>query len=48
MMMVWGSAVLDDKIKLVKLGKPVRITYRGTKNAKGRDIKVFELEIGKP
>ncbi len=35
MMMVWGSAVLDDRMKLVKLGTPVRITYMGKKqNAK--------------
>ena len=48
MMMVWGSAVLDDRMKLVKIGKPVRITYRGTKkNAKGRDFKVFSVETGK-
>ena len=48
MMMVWGSAVLDDRMKLVKIGKPVRITYRGTKkNAKGRSFKVFEVEVGK-
>jgi hypothetical protein len=48
MMMVWGSAVLDDKMKLVKIGKPVRITYKGAKkNAKGRDFKVFSVETGK-
>ena len=42
MMMVWGSAVLDDRMKLVKIGTPVRITYKGKKqNAKGRDFKVF-------
>ena len=48
MMMVWGSAVLDDRMKLVKIGTPVRITYNGTKkNAKGRDFKVFTVEMGK-
>ena len=48
MMMVWGSAVLDDRMKLVKLGTPVRITYMGKKqNAKGRDFKVFSVEMGK-
>ena len=45
--MVWDSVVLDDKIKFVKIGKPVRITYRGTKK-NARDFKVFELEICKP
>jgi hypothetical protein len=48
MMMFWGSAVLDDRMKLVKIGKPVRITYLGTKkNAKGRDFKVFSVETGR-
>jgi hypothetical protein len=48
MMMFWGSAVLDDRMKLVKIGKPVRITYLGTKkNAKGRDLKVFSVETGR-
>jgi len=48
MMMVWGSAVLDDRMKLIKIGTPVRITYKGTKkNVKGRAFKVFEVEIGK-
>ena len=48
MMMVWGSAVLDDRMKLVKIGTPIRITYKGKKqNAKGRDFKVFTVETGK-
>ena len=48
MMMVWGSAVLDDRMKLVKIGTPVRITYKGKKqNQKGRDFKVFSVETGK-
>ena len=48
MMMVWGSAVLDDRMKLVKIGTPIRITCKGKKqNAKGRDFKVFTVETGK-
>ena len=46
--MFWGSAVLDDKMKLIKIGTPIRVTYNGTKkNAKGRDFKMYTVETGK-
>lgn len=46
--MVWGSAVLDDRLKLVEIGTPIRITYKGKqKNSKGRDMNIFKVEEGK-
>ena len=46
--MVWGSAVLDDRLKLVEIGTPLRITYKGTqKNKKGRDVHIFKVEEAK-
>lgn len=46
--MVWGSAVLDDRLKLVEIGTPLRITYKGKqKNSKGRDMNIFKVEEGK-
>ncbi len=47
-MMVWGTAVLDDRLKLVEVGTPIRITFNGKqKNSKGRDINIFKVETGK-
>jgi hypothetical protein len=46
--MVWGSAVLDDRLKLIEIGTPLRITYKGKqKNSKGRDMNIFKVEEGK-
>lgn len=46
--MVWGSAILDDSMKLIKKGTPIRIVYKGTKKSqKGRDMKVFDVQVAK-
>ncbi|MGB6010824.1 MAG: hypothetical protein WBI57_06110 [Desulfobacterales bacterium] len=46
--MVWGSAVLDDRLKLVEIGTPLRITYKGKQNnKKGREVNIFKVEEGK-
>lgn len=44
--MVWGSAVLDERMKFVQIGQKVRITYKGRKKTdKGREIKIFKVEV---
>jgi len=46
--MVWGSTILDDKMKSVLTGTLVRITYNGkTKNKKGQNVNLFKVEVDK-
>lgn len=46
--LVWGSAVLDDRMKYVNVGSKVRITFKGmTKNKKGQPVKLFRVETYK-
>ena len=44
---VWGSAVLDSRMALVKIGNKVKITYKGLGEAKsGRKApKIFKVEV---
>lgn len=43
---VYGSAVLDDKMKYVKVGQAVKIVFKGMqKNAKKQDTKIFEVSV---
>ena len=44
---VWGSAVLDSRMALVKIGSKVKITYKGLGEAKsGRNApKIFKVEV---
>jgi len=46
---VWGSAILDQRMVLVKLGEKIRITYKGLGEArKGRNPpKIFKVERDK-
>ena len=46
---VWGSAVLDTRIALIKVGEKVKITYKGKGEAKaGRNPpKIFKVEVDK-
>lgn len=47
--MVWGSAILDDRLVLVDVGSEVRITYKGKKgNKKGGQTKHFDVEVAIP
>jgi hypothetical protein len=42
--LVWGSAVLDDRMKFINPGDLVRIEFKGmSKNKKGQDIKLYEV-----
>lgn len=44
---VWGSAILDSRMKLVKVGEKVKITYKGLGEAKGghKAPKIFKVEV---
>lgn len=47
-LMVWGTTVLDNKMKYVEIGNKVRITYQGlVKNKKQQDMKTFKVEVDK-
>jgi len=44
--LVWGSAVLDDRMQYVKVGDKIRITYEGkTKNKRNQDVNLFKIEV---
>ena len=46
--MVWGSAVLDQRMEYVNVGDMVKITFKGLeKNSKGQDTKIFKVEVDK-
>jgi len=44
---VWGAAILDSRMGLVKVGSKVRITYKGLAEAKGgySPAKIFKVEV---
>lgn len=45
---VWGSAILDSRMKLVKIGNKVKITYKGigeSKKAGRNPPKIFKVEV---
>lgn len=46
---VWGSAILDSRMALIKVGSKVRITYKGLGEAKfGKQApKIFKVEVDK-
>jgi hypothetical protein len=45
--LVWGSAVLDERMKYINIGDLVRIEYKGTqKNKRGQDVKIFKVFKG--
>lgn len=48
MFLVWGSAVLDDRMQYVKVGQKIRITFEGkTKNKRNQDVNLFKVEVSK-
>lgn len=44
---VWGSAVLDSRMKFIKIGDKIKITYKGLGESKaGRNApKIFKVEV---
>ena len=46
MFLVWGCAILDDRMRYVKIGQEVRITFKGqTRNQKGQKVNLYEVEV---
>ena len=47
---VWGSAVLDQRMSLVKVGQKIKITFKGLGEKKfGKNPpKIFKVEVDEP
>ncbi len=45
--LVWGSAILDERMSLAKVGDKLKITYKGLGEAKtGQNApKIFKVEV---
>lgn len=44
--LVWGSAVLDDRMSTISEGTLLRITFKGKqKNNRKQDVKIFKVEM---
>ena len=44
--MVWGSAIIADKVEPLEVGLEIRITFEGTKNlGGGKTLKQFKVEV---
>ena len=42
--LVWGSAVLDQRMKFLQLGQQVKIEFKGIEqNSKGRDMRIYKV-----
>ena len=46
---IWGAAILDTRMKLLKLGDKIKVTYKGLAKAKGgkKAAKLFKVEVDK-
>lgn len=43
---VWGSTVLDERLKFVSVGSVIKITYKGKEKTKShRDVKIYKVEV---
>ena len=46
MFLVWGTAVIDNRMLHVGIGQKVKITFKGkAKNKKGQDLNLFEVSV---
>ncbi len=46
--LVWGSAIIDDRMRYVNKGDKVRITYEGTtKNKRNQDVHLYRVEVAR-
>ena len=44
--LVWSCAVIDDRMKYVKVGDKIRITYEGkTKSKRNHDVNLYQVEV---
>ncbi len=45
---IWGTAVLDDRMKYVKIGQLVKIVFQGkVNNKRGQTVNMFKVYTGK-
>ena len=46
-MLVWGSAILDDRLETVEVGQKVRITFKEKKPIEGtkKTLNIFKVEV---
>lgn len=43
--LVWGSAIITDKLECIDIGTKIRVTFKGKKDiGKGKTLKVFKVE----
>lgn len=43
---VWGSTVLDERLKFVSIGSVIKVTYKGKEKTKSnRDVKIYKVEV---
>ena len=43
--LVWGSAIITQRMEYIKIGEKVRVTYlEMSKNKKGQPLKLFKVE----
>jgi hypothetical protein len=41
---VWGTAIIDDRMKYIKVGDKIKITYEGsTVNKAGQPLKLYKV-----
>ena len=49
MILVWGSAILDDRMQYVPVGSKIRITFDGqTKNKRQQTVNLFRIDVAEP
>jgi len=47
--MIWGTAILDNRLSSANIGDKIRITFNGTKSiGKNKTLHLFKVEIAKP
>ena len=45
--LIWGCAVLDERMKYVNVGEMIKIEFNGSKiNKKGQPVKIFKVYKG--
>ena len=46
--LIWGTAVIDDRMHYVKVGNKVRITFEGkTTNKRKQEVNLYTVEVTK-
>ena len=46
--LVWGGAVLDDRMRFVNVGDKIRIIFKGTdKNKRNQNVNIFEVQVAR-